>query len=146
MSNVILQPVAKDHEKKTFEWVTDSEFRKNFMIRGEPSWETHIDYFENLIEDDTQLAYAIFMDEIHVGNCGFKYINNLVKSAEVWLYIGNIDVRGLGLGGSALNLLLNNGVNHLGLTDVFVHVAENNQAAINLYRNNGFFEICCLQY
>ena len=139
MPNVILNPITKDHMNKTYEWISDSEFRKKFMIRGETSWKTHVDYFENLIKDETQFAYAIILDELHVGNCGFKYIDNLNQSAEIWLYIGNVEVRGLGLGGSALDLLLHNGINHLDLKEFFVHVAENNQSAINLYKKNSLF-------
>ena len=127
-------------KKKTYDWISDPEFRKEFMVRGENSWKKHTDYFDNLLDDSTQQGYAIFLSDLHVGNCGFKYIDYSEKSAELWIYIGSIEARGVGLGGSALDKLLKNGLNHLSLNKVCVHVAENNRPAIKLYENNGFFE------
>jgi len=135
-----LRSLAKGHMLKTYEWISDPKFRKAFMVRGENSWERHVDYFSNLLTDDTQQGYAIYLDDIHVGNCGFKSISKSEKSAELWIYLGSVDARGLGLGGCALALLIKNGINFFNLTSIYVHVAEDNQAAISLYRSNGFFE------
>lgn len=138
--DIILEPITKAHMTKTFEWISDPGFRKVFMVRGENSWERHKVYFDNLLRDNTQQGYAIFLGEMHVGNCGFKYISNSDKSAELWIYIGSLDVRGIGLGSHALGLLLQNGTNCFGLTKVYVHVAESNESAKSLYKSNGFFE------
>tara|TARA_Y100000591_G_scaffold69691_1_gene57820 strand:- start:10483 stop:10977 length:495 start_codon:yes stop_codon:yes gene_type:complete len=138
--DIILKPITKDHMTKTYEWISDLEFRKAFMVRGENSWGRHVHYFDNLLRDDTQQGYAIFLGELHVGNCGFKYINNLEKSAELWIYIGSVDARGIGLGGKAIGMLLKNGINCFNLNMVYVHVAEDNHRAISLYKQNGFFE------
>ena len=78
-----LRPLAKDHMLKTYGWISDPKFRKSFMVRGENSWERHVDYFSNLLTDDTQQGYAIYLDGIHVGNCGFKSISKSEKSAEL---------------------------------------------------------------
>ena len=137
--DIILKPITKDHMTKTYEWISDPEFRKAFMVRGENSWERHVDYFDNLLRDDTRQGYAIFLGDLHVGNCGFKYINNLEKSAELWIYIGSEDTRGMGVGGDAVNLLLKK-KNDFNLTNIYVHVAENNESAKSLYKSNGFFE------
>ena len=125
---------------KTYEWVSNPHFRKIFMVRGENSWEDHVNYFDNLITDKTQQAYAIFWAERHVGNCGLKYVNKIKKCAELWIYIGCSDTRGNGLGGRAIKVLLQNAIKHFRLTDIFVHVAENNKSAIRLYKKNGFFK------
>jgi RimJ/RimL family protein N-acetyltransferase len=138
--DIILTPITKDHMTKTYEWISDPGFRKAFMVRGENSWERHVDYFDYLLRDDTQKGYAIFLGELHVGNCGFKYINNTKKSAELWIYIGSVDGRGFGLGRHALGMLLKNGTNSFGLTSVYVHVAESNESAKSLYKSHGFFE------
>jgi len=138
--DTVLKPITKDHMTKTYEWISDPEFRKAFMVRGENSWERHVDYFDNLLRDYTQQGYAIFWGDLHVGNCGFKSINNLEKSAELWVYIGSVDARGIGLGGHAVGMLLKNGINCFSLTSVYVHVAENNESAKSLYKSNGFFE------
>ncbi len=140
IKDLILRPITKSHMLKTYGWISEPEFRKVFMVRGENSWERHVDYFSNLLTDDTQQGYAIYLGDIHVGNCGFKSISKSEKSAELWIYLGSVDARGLGLGGCALALLLKNGINFFNLTSIYVHVAEDNLTAISLYRSNGFFE------
>jgi UDP-4-amino-4,6-dideoxy-N-acetyl-beta-L-altrosamine N-acetyltransferase len=137
---IILKPMSMEHMPKTYDWISDPKFRKLFMVRGISSWEEHINYFENLLRDDTQQAYAMFLGDHHFGNCGLKYINNFEKSAELWIYIGNNEAKGVGLGGLALDMLLKNGINHFSLISIYVHVAENNKWAKKLYIKNGFFE------
>lgn len=138
--NLILEPISKDHIKKTYDWISDPEFRKEFMVRGENSWEKHIHYFDNLLNDPSQQGYAILLSDLHIGNCGFKYIDYSKKIAELWIYIGSIDARGIGLGGQALDRLLKNGTNDLSLNRVCVHVAHNNESAIKLYKRSGFLK------
>jgi len=135
-----LRPLVKAHMSKTYEWISDPKFRKAFMVRGENSWERHVEYFNSLLADDTQQGYAIYLDDIHVGNCGFKSISKSEKSAELWIYLGSVEARGLGLGGRALTLLIKNGINLFNLISINVHVAEDNLTGISLYRRNGFFE------
>ena len=98
--NVNLRSISNDHIKETYEWISDPEFQKIFMIRGKNSWEKHTDYFDKLIRDETQQGYAIFLDNQHIGNCGLKYMNNIEKSAELWIYIGIVSKRNIGLGSS----------------------------------------------
>ena len=120
--------------------MSDLNFRKEFMVRGIISWENHEKYFHDLIHNPCKQGYAIFLDDLHVGNCGFKYINNTNQSAELWLYLGNIEVRSIGLGGYVLGMLLKRGVSDFGLKNIYVHVAEKNKPAMNLYKKNNFIE------
>lgn len=139
-SRVTLEYLTKDHLNKTFEWISDYEFRKKFMMRGEISWARHINYFKCLIADNNQAAFAIILNGIHIGNCGFKHLDKRKNSGELWLYIGDKNSRGSGSGALALSLLLKNGTDHIGLRDIYVHVAEDNDSALNLYKKNSFFE------
>ena len=139
-NNILLEPISKDHLNKTYEWIIEPAFRKEFMVRGNVSWENHKSYFHNLIHDPSKQGYAVLLDHLHVGNCGFKHIDNLDQSAELWLYLGSIEVRSIGLGGHVLGMLLKRGVNDLRLKDIYVHVDENNELAMNLYRKNNFVE------
>jgi RimJ/RimL family protein N-acetyltransferase len=138
--NILLESISKDHLKKTYEWISDPNFRKEFMVRGNISWESHENYFHDLLHNPSKQGYAVFLDHLHVGNCGFKYIDNLNRNAELWLYLGNPEVRSIGLGGYVLSMLLKRGVDDFGLKNIYVHVAENNKAAVNLYKKNNFFQ------
>jgi RimJ/RimL family protein N-acetyltransferase len=138
--NTTLKRLKKTHMRKTYEWIKAPKFRKEFMLRGEVSWEIHVDYFNKLLMDSTQQGYAIFLDNVHIGNCGFKAIDSEKKSAELWIYIGSVEARGMGVGGRAIALLIKNGKNYFSLSRIYVHVSEQNKFAKKLYKNNGFIE------
>lgn len=136
----LLEPISKEHMTRTYEWICDPEFRKAFLMRGESNWSTHVAYFENLINDPSQQAFAIFWGKVHVGNCGFKYIDLVQSYAELWIYIGSTDARGEGLGTQALSALLAEGESQMQLSTVDVHVAKTNYPAIRLYERHAFVE------
>jgi len=135
-----LELISKEHMAKTYEWICDPEFRKAFLMRGESNWSRHVAYFENLINDPTQRAFAIFWEKVHVGNCGFKYIDCAQNYAELWIYIGGTEARGEGIGTQALRALLAKGECQLQLSTVDVHVEKTNYPAIRLYERHAFVE------
>jgi RimJ/RimL family protein N-acetyltransferase len=142
---VSLAPFTKEHVKLTFKWVKDPELRRMFLMRGEPTWEVHKTYFERVLADSTQHVYAILSQGVHVGNCGLKNVSLSKKEGELWIYIGDVSMRGKGISRTATELLLREGFNLLGLEMVYVHVAEFNTVAQSLYKRLGFIEVPLLK-
>ncbi|MDD5560619.1 MAG: GNAT family N-acetyltransferase [Candidatus Omnitrophica bacterium] len=136
----VLIDFNKEHIDKTFTWIQDVELRRAFLMRGEVSYSQHIQYFKKVLSDPTQKVYAIISDDLHVGNCGIKNIDLSKRSAEVWIYIGDHPARRMGIGDKALKGMLENCFEKLGLKEIYLHVADFNLAAINLYKKNGFKE------
>ena len=125
---------------KTFEWVSDPSFRELFLIRGAVSWAGHVRYFENLLADPSQRAYSIHYRDRHVGNCGLKHMAANSGSAELWIYIGDSSTRGLGVGKTALGILLNTASSVHNIKHICVHALRSNTPAIRLYEFHGFVE------
>lgn len=142
---VSLVPFTKDHVGLTFEWVSDPEFRRMFLMRGEPTWEGHQAYFERVLTDPTQYIYAVLTRSVHVGNCGLKNISLSKKEGELWIYIGDPSMRGKGISKYAAELLLGEGFEVLGLEMIYLHVAEFNTVARRLYKRLGFIEVSLLR-
>jgi hypothetical protein len=90
---VRLVPFSGEFISKTFEWVSDPDLRKNFLMRGELTCEGHNEYFERILSDATQRLFAIYYEECHVGNCGLKNISISNKEGEFWIYIGEHSMR-----------------------------------------------------
>jgi RimJ/RimL family protein N-acetyltransferase len=139
-SDVRLEPVGAKHIKATFAWVSNPELQQMFLLRRDISWAGHLDYFNKILKSSTQLVYAILYQGVHVGNCGFKHLNAGDDGAELWIYIGSSQMRGKGIGKSAINLLLKEGAGRLGLKRVQLHVAESNEQARSLYLSLGFVD------
>ena len=141
LDNLInLERLTKEHMLKTFVWVSNAELRAAFLIKNQITWNKHINYFKNALEDSSQILYAILYESEHIGNCGYKHLNVVDASAELWIYLGSSETRGKGIGYAAARLLLKEGVECLGLKKIQVHVAENNRRARQLYANLGFVD------
>lgn len=112
------------------------------MIRGEVTWEAHRAYFGRVLADDSQRVFAVMADNRHVGNCGLKNLNQRGTDGELWIYIGEASARGRGIGREATRLLVSMGFSRLGLGKIYLHVADFNLAARNMYRSLGFEEVC----
>lgn len=136
---ISLVPFIEGHVFRTFDWVSDPDFRHQFLMRGEPTWEGHQEYFSYILKDPTQRIFAIHAGEIHVGNCGLKNIT--LNDGELWIYIGDTSVRGRGIGSIAVNLLLREGFEVMGLKVISVHVADFNETALKMYKKAGFQEV-----
>lgn len=140
-SNVVLEPFTNDHIDLTFEWIKDREFQHLFLMRGEPTWEGHNEYFEEVLKDPKQCVYAILAENRYVGNCGLKNLLPSEKEGEMWIYIGDSSMRGKSIGKHATELLLHEGFKVLKLKMIYVHVADFNTAARRLYDKLGFKEV-----
>jgi len=137
--DVSLEPFSAEHVSKTFGWVSDADFQKQFLMRGAPTWEGHQAYCRRILEDSTQRGFAIIVNGDHVGNCGLK--NLTVSDGELWFYIGDPEYRRRGIGQLATALLIREGFDALKLERIYLHVADFNIAARKLYEKLGFQEI-----
>lgn len=131
---------APEHSRATFEWIQDTELRRDFLMRGPPpDWQTHQNYIEQITTDKTQKVYAILYNSQHIGNCGIKNIEPEVRG-ELWIYFGVKDVRRQGLGIRSVGLI-EECARQLRLRELFLHVVATNTAAYRLYTRTGFVEV-----
>lgn len=111
------------------------------MMRGKPNKETHIKYFNKILSDPSQHWYAIYCEDEHIGNCGFKWIDEVTKIVTIWIYIGDETYKGKGNGYLATRELLNIVFNQYSIDHVILHVAEFNKKAVDMYNKLGFHQI-----
>jgi RimJ/RimL family protein N-acetyltransferase len=137
---VTLVSLSREHIEKTFTWIVDPHFQQAFLMRGQPTWEGHIAYFDRILADCSQLAFAIMNGNSHCGNCGLKNIVSR-KEGELWIYIGDASMRKKGIGRSAVDLLIRKAFELLHLEMIYVHVGHSNMAARHLYEIMGFKKV-----
>jgi RimJ/RimL family protein N-acetyltransferase len=77
-------------------------------------------------------------DWIPIGNTGFFDINNIARSAELGIMIGNKDYWDKGCGTLVMKLMLKHGFEVLNLNRIYLLVKSNNPRAIRCYEKVGF--------
>jgi RimJ/RimL family protein N-acetyltransferase len=136
-----LIPFEKGHVPKTVEWVNDEEIIKLTDRSPEPvTLEGCYKWYDGIMEDKTKKLLAITADNgrSHIGNCGLFEIDKRSKKAKLWIYIGEKDYWGKGLGRKALKQLLDLGFQDLGLNRIYLYIVEDNTRAQKLYESVGF--------
>jgi RimJ/RimL family protein N-acetyltransferase len=139
MDEITLKRFTPKNIKVTFEWVQDKELQRLFTMREEPSWEKHTAYFEKVLKDETQILFAIYRGDRHIGNCGLKNMEGC--ECELWIYIGDKSERGKGFGTIACRKLVEIAFNKFRFRRVYLHVLSDNLQAIFMYKALGFKKI-----
>ncbi len=137
---VRLVPLEAAHLDKSRLWVNDPEVRQGVLRILPVTSQDQLRWYENLCDDPSRMVFAIQVnsDDRHVGNTGFYQVDAIHKRAEFWMYIGEKQARGQGMGHEVLSLMLAYGFHGLNLNKVFLFVGVENQAAITLYEKAGF--------
>ena len=134
----LLRQFEKSHLEVTYLWIGSTRIRKDFLLKRNISWEDHLKWNEQLKIDSTQKIFAIINKGHYCGNCGFKFINADDSKAELWIYLGDPGCEGKGIAKLALIELIKYGFETLKLNKIYLHVADFNLRAIEIYKRLGF--------
>jgi RimJ/RimL family protein N-acetyltransferase/dTDP-4-dehydrorhamnose 3,5-epimerase-like enzyme len=115
-------------------WLNDPEVRRLTMTPLFTRTQ-QIDFFKELGSRKDYIIFGVTLSERRIGACGLKCFQ--AGMAELWLYIGEKDLWGKGLGGCIL-LKLEEKARSIGLQGLFLKVSKENVAAQKLYLKNGF--------
>src|SRR5690606_17048620 len=85
-----------------FEWANEESVRENSFNPGRIDWDSHIEWFENKLKNETSKLFVLMSDNNPVGQV------RLDKDKEYWVLDYSIDekYRGKGLATSMIKLLL----------------------------------------
>lgn len=138
-----LRAVEREDLKAMKDWRNKPEFRRNFREHRELNAEMQSNWFERfVVEDKNTLMFTIerLEDDKPIGVCGLTYINWLIRSADLSLYIGEenayIDYRNYA--DEALNLLVNYSFNQLNLHKLWTELYEFDSKKIKFYEEHKF--------
>jgi RimJ/RimL family protein N-acetyltransferase len=133
-----LSPMNPDDAEKFTEWLNDLETTVNLLLynsvinaAGERA------FLGNPSGDHNYSIIDMEKDEL-IGNCGLMEVDNLNRTAEIGIFIGNKNYWNKGYGTEALKLLLDYGFKALNLHNVLLRVFSFNKRAIKCYEKAGF--------
>lgn len=137
---VYLDGLRTADSETLYSWINDRNvviFNNNYKPVHEPN---HNQWFEGIVKRNDVQIFAIRTVEHNelIGTCQLYNINSINRSAELQIRIGNAGNRGKGYGKQAVDLLLSFGFSDLNLSRIYLHVFEDNKAAIRLYEKCNF--------
>lgn len=137
-ADVRLADLSLECAPRMYAWMEDPEVRSNIGLRGEPSLEKTRNWITNTSNNTTIRAFAILLDNTHVGNVVLDQIDTHLSKARFSIYIGDRSVRAQGVGSTATYLALKTAFRELWLHKVWLTVHARNTRAIRAYTRVGF--------
>ena len=86
--------------------------------------------------NEKRFAICILKTNQYIGNIQLTDITE--TDAQFHIFIGETEFWNQGIGTKATNLLIEYGINTLGLSSIYLYVNSNNKPAIKSYLKNGF--------
>lgn len=116
-------------------WLSDSEINALTAAGKMPSDEERENWYATLQSRSDYKIWGVEYDNIPIGVCGIRHI--LDGEGEWWMYIGEKDYWGKGIGGQIL-LEIQGIAKQNGMTRLFMRVLKDNVRCIKLHEKHGF--------
>lgn len=139
---VYLSPMNVEDVEIYTKWMNDFSVTDGLGMSGRvTSIETEKNYINSMTTNgEYQFAIIDTKNDKLIGNGGFSSIDHSRQTAEVGLFIGEEEIRNIGLGTEALKLLIKYGFEYLNLNNIMLKVYSFNERAIKCYQKCGFKE------
>ena len=131
-----LEKFSEKHLSKTYNWMLNTELRRNFLFRRIISSDDHQRWFQNYLLDETQLINAVYFENEHIGNVGLKNIDKTNNNSETWIYIGESNMKGKGIGPKVYSEFIKS--TDFSFHKIYANIAEFNTSSIKMYQKSGF--------
>lgn len=111
----------------SWKWLNDPEI-KYLTDTPDFSRKDQLRWFDSLKEKEDYLIWGVELDKIPIGVCGLKNIT--ANDCEKWMYIGNKEYWGQGIG-KKLITLLEDKARELGKTSLWGKIRNENHRSIS---------------
>ena len=136
--SVTLREVRESDLLSIFEWLNDYELRISSAMYRPVSWPEHVKWVTTRLENGSETFFVIALENRPIGVINLSSIDNLNRSADFSIRIGESTDQGKGFGTQAVQLLIAFCWRDLNLHRLSLTVFSDNQRAINSYKKAGF--------
>ncbi|WP_419961128.1 GNAT family N-acetyltransferase [Psychrobacillus sp. BM2] len=133
---------ALDSKDKDYllKWNRDDEIRNLTGALFPASYLEHERWFESKALSTTEKMWLIVSanNDEPIGTVGLKNLDYINSNVEIFIYIGEKDYWGKGIGSQVISEIVDFAYNTLNFHKVYLYVFEYNKRAINMYEKIGF--------
>lgn len=137
---IYLRSITYDDTDMIVRWRNQEDIIKYFFYRGEFTKESHERWLRERVETGEVVQFIVCMKDTDrpVGCTYLRDIDYVNSKAEYGVFVGEADVRGMGIGKEILNITVSYAFNTLKLHRVFARVKEKNMPSLYSFLNSGF--------
>ena len=121
-----------------YRWMCHPAVAAGLGLRSAPSLERTLEWIQHSLDDPLTSAFAVYVDQQHVGNVVLDKTDIYLKTSRLSVYIGEAQARGSGVGLTGIYRALLEGFKKHDLHKVWLTVHAHNEAAIRTYLKLGF--------
>lgn len=132
---------AEDINENYQQWFNDSEVCRFNSHHRFPNYRQNMqDYYDHVIKSKNNLILAIVdkQTDKHIGNISLQDIDQINRSAELAIIIGDKNYWGRGVGKEAVNLIVRHGFKSINLNRIYCGTADNNVGMQKIAEACGF--------
>jgi len=137
-SDVRIRELGPEDAERIYRWLCDPVIAKGLGLRRDPTPEYTLNWIQRSLEDPLTSAYALLLNGSHVGNAVLDKTDSYLRTSRLSIYLGNPDVRGMGVGLTGIYYALLDGFKKYNLHKVWLTVDVSNRAALNTYKTLNF--------
>lgn len=137
---ISLSPLTPENLTPFYKWIRDEEaiIYSLSIFQGMKTDQQIKDWYSQSINDNRNSNHGIFVDGVFVGYAGISKISNINKSGEYFIFIGDKDYWGKGIGTQVTQMIVEMGFKELGLNRIMLSVSVPNVAGAKAYERTGF--------
>lgn len=137
--NINIRALYKEDEALILKWKENKNLRNLIGTIFPINELEHKKWFENKMLDKNGRIFIIEENyQNPIGLIGFNQIDWINRNAELFIFIGNKQYRGKGIGEQATNIILDFAKENLNLVMIYLKVFSFNDSAIKMYEKIGF--------
>jgi RimJ/RimL family protein N-acetyltransferase len=135
-----LSPLSPENLTPFYQWIRDEEaiIYSLSIFQGMKTDQQITDWYTQSINDSRNSNHGIFVDGVFVGYAGMSSISNINKSGEYFIFIGDKNYWGKGIGTEVTRKIVKMGFEELGLNRIMLSVSVPNVAGVKAYERAGF--------
>lgn len=135
---VKLRGLTFKDEKLIFDWKSNEQLRELLGTTYPISELEHHKWFENKMLESKNKHFMILYNNEAVGMIGFNNVDFINRNAEIFIFIGDENYWGKGIGTQAIQELEKIAFRNMNLHMIFLHVFSFNERATEMYKKIGF--------
>jgi len=139
---VSLRPFTETESARYLEWLNTVEAASQLARALPVTPLEHRNWYESLVGRQDAVVFAVYPEEDsrYIGNVWLWGIHPIHRNAELRIFLGDPEARGLGYGTDACRVLLDFAFRRLNLHKVHVFVLASNPRARRTFEKAGFRE------